>query len=161
MSARSQSGRSGPRSRGGLLKNVVTALRTALRPGTPGLAERGRAVPRLVRAVLTGQYATLSRGHLGLLLLAALYVVSPVDLVPEAFLGLLGIADDALVVTWLAASLVHDTEDFLVWERTRATGAQDERSEPRDASGRPQDSTRADPSASTPRHRTVRSHVVP
>lgn len=153
MPATSHPGRPGPRSRMGLLRNVVTALRTALRPGTPGVAERGAAIPRLVKAVARGDYVGVSRGHLGMLLLAAVYVVSPVDLVPEGLLGLFGLADDAIVVTWLAATLVHDTEGFLTWERTRTATGHDGTGH-RDAWGRPQDA---------PDHRpddTVRGHVV-
>ncbi|MDQ2756205.1 MAG: YkvA family protein [Actinomycetota bacterium] len=158
MPAHTQSGRPGARSRAGLLMSVASALRTALRPGTPGLAERGRAVPRLARAVLRGDYAEVTRGHLGMLVLAALYVVSPVDLVPEGVLGLLGLADDAIVVTWLAASLVHDTEGFLSWERSRAARAHDEqtgRPGPHDAWGQPQDAPHP-AGRSTVRGRVVR-----
>lgn len=164
MPASTHSGRSGSRSRVGLLRSVVGAVRTTLRPGTPGLGERGHAVPRLVRAVVRGEYAHVSRGHLTMMALAAFYIVSPVDLVPEGVLGLFGLADDALVATWLAAALVHDTEDFLTWERTRTGGTtppQDDRPGPRDASGRPQDSwssTSSGPAAGGP---TVRSHIVP
>ncbi|HYN28800.1 MAG TPA: YkvA family protein, partial [Dermatophilaceae bacterium] len=48
---------------------------------------------------------------------AAGYVVSPVDLLPEGVLGLFGLADDAMVMSWLAAQLVAETEDFLIWEK--------------------------------------------
>jgi len=154
MPAHTQPGRAGAKSRTGLLMSVLTALRTALRPGTPGLAERGRAVPRLARAVVRGDYVAVTRGHLGLLLLAGVYVVSPVDLVPEGILGLFGLADDAVVIAWLAATLVHDTEGFLAWERSRGAEARDDRPGPRDAKGRPQDApTSGDP-------RTVQGRVV-
>jgi len=51
---------------------------------------------------------------------ALAYVVSPVDLVPELFLPLLGLGDDALVIGWIAASVINETETFLGWERDRA-----------------------------------------
>ena len=44
-------------------------------------------------------------------------MLSPFDLVPEAFLSIFGFADDALVVSWIAAALVNETETFLAWER--------------------------------------------
>ncbi|HEU4421196.1 MAG TPA: YkvA family protein, partial [Pilimelia sp.] len=50
---------------------------------------------------------------------ATAYVVSPVDLVPEAFLFVFGLADDALLVTWLAGSVLAETERFLTWEASR------------------------------------------
>jgi len=55
------------------------------------------------------------------MIVAALgYVVSPIDVVPEAFLSVLGLADDAVVASWIAAALVNETESFLRWERTAA-----------------------------------------
>lgn len=96
---------------------VVKAVRTAMRPGGPTMGERAGAVPRLVRAVVGGQYVGVSKGRLLLLLAAAGYVISPVDLMPEGVLGVLGMADDAMVLGWLATQLVEETEAFLAWER--------------------------------------------
>lgn len=59
----------------------------------------------------------MSTAQLALLTAAAAYVASPVDLLPEALLGVVGLADDAAVLTWLASSLVHVTDDFLDWEK--------------------------------------------
>lgn len=124
----------------GLLAMVASGVRGALRPGGPGIAERLRAAPRMVASTMRGDYPGLGLARLAMLGLAAAYVVSPVDLMPEALLGVFGVADDAIVVTWIVAALVHDTEDFLLWERAKATfgGQQD----PQDAppSG-PQDAT--------------------
>jgi uncharacterized membrane protein YkvA (DUF1232 family) len=44
------------------------------------------------------------------------YLVSPVDLVPEAFLGLIGLGDDAVVALWLAGTFLAETDRFLGWE---------------------------------------------
>jgi uncharacterized membrane protein YkvA (DUF1232 family) len=106
---------------------LARALRGASRPGAAGLGESLRAVPRWVTATLTGRYHGTTRGQLGLLALAALYVVSPVDLLPE-MIPLIGLADDAVVVTWLAGRLVVEAGSFLEWERTsRAERQPDER----------------------------------
>jgi uncharacterized membrane protein YkvA (DUF1232 family) len=75
----------------------------------------------LVGAV-SGRYPELGRGRLALLVLAVAYLVSPIDLVPEAFLGLLGLGDDALVALWLGGAFLVETERFLTWERSRALG---------------------------------------
>ena len=96
---------------------VVRAVRMAVRPGGPSLGERAGAVPRLVRATAAGQYQGTSVGRLVLMLAAAGYVVSPVDLMPEGLLGVFGLADDAMVLSWLATRLVEETEQFLEWER--------------------------------------------
>ena len=104
---------------------LARALRGAGKDGSPGVGERLRAVPRLVTATLTGRYHGTTRGQIGLLALAVLYTLSPVDLVPEAIIPLLGLADDALVVSWIAGRLLAETETFLQWEhmggRARST----------------------------------------
>lgn len=102
----------------GALRSIATALRTALRPGSPGLGERFVSFPRLVSATLRGDYHGSTRGRLFMMAAAVLYIVSPIDLVPEAFLSVLGLADDAVVVSWLAAAFVNETESYLRWERT-------------------------------------------
>lgn len=38
---------------------------------------------------------------------------------PEAVLAFAGLAVDAIVVTWLAVTLVRVTDDFLDWEAYR------------------------------------------
>lgn len=113
------------RSRVVLLTTFYRAARIAMRPGGPGLAARLRAVPRMVSATLSGRYDGLGKGPLALMLAAVAYVVSPVDLVPEGALLMLGLADDAMVLGWLAAALVGGTEDFLAWERGEPAGAED------------------------------------
>ena len=101
---------------------LVRALRGATRPGEPGLGTQLRAVPRWVAATLSGSYQGTTRGRLTALAAAALYVLSPVDLVPEAVLPFIGLADDAMVVAWLAGQLLGETDGFLRWERERAAG---------------------------------------
>ncbi|MDF8264227.1 YkvA family protein [Luteipulveratus flavus] len=101
------------------LRQLSAAVRTASAPGAPSLATRMSAVPRLVRASLSGQYDGCTPAHLAALAAAAAYVVSPVDLLPEAVLSVVGLADDAVVLAWFAAALVRDTDDFLAWEKAR------------------------------------------
>lgn len=107
-------------SRWGVFRTLATALRSAVRPGGPGMGERLSALPRLMRATLRGEYHGTTTGKMFLVAAAAAYVLSPVDLVPEAFLTLFGLADDAMVVTWIAATLVNETDAFLAWERGAA-----------------------------------------
>lgn len=105
--------------RWGALMGVATAIRSASRPGAPGLGTRLAALPRMARAVLTGRYTGVDGAKLLMMLAAVGYVVSPIDLMPEAMLFLAGIGDDALVVGWLAVTITNATDDFLDWERTR------------------------------------------
>lgn len=85
-------------------------------PGKPSVWARARAVPRMLRTRLRGEYPQLTKARLLMILLAAAYIVSPIDLVPELFIPILGLADDAAVAVWLTSSLLGETERFLRWE---------------------------------------------
>jgi uncharacterized membrane protein YkvA (DUF1232 family) len=97
------------------------AVSQGRRPGAPGAAERLRAFPRMLTGALSGRYPQLGRGRLALFVLALAYLVSPVDLVPEVFLALLGLGDDAVVALWLGGAFLVETDRFLDWERHRPT----------------------------------------
>ena len=93
-------------------------VRDGARDGDAGVVERLRALPRMCTAVARGDYRGTSRLRLLLAGAAAGYVLSPVDPLPEALLGLLGTLDDAAVAAWVAGTLLGALEDFLRWERT-------------------------------------------
>ena len=105
--------------RWGALRSLAMAFRNATRPGTPGVGARLSALPRLAWATFRGEYAGTSRGRLLAIVVGLFYVISPVDLAPELFLPLIGLADDAVVISWIAVALINDTESFLSWERER------------------------------------------
>ncbi len=109
------------RSRALLFRSLATSLRLATRPGAPSLAVRFGALPRLLRATLDGRYGGTSLLRLAGMAAAVVYIVSPVDLLPESVLLLAGLTDDAVAATWLVSSVIQETERFLQWERT--TGA--------------------------------------
>lgn len=52
---------------------------------------------------------------------ATAYIVSPIDLLPEIPLAIFGLADDAVMVTWLAGSVLAETDRFLEWEARRSS----------------------------------------
>jgi uncharacterized membrane protein YkvA (DUF1232 family) len=95
---------------------LARAVRASGRPGTVGIGAQLAAVPRMVRLGLSGRYPGLAKSRLLLVLLGVLYIVSPVDLMPEVLLGLFGLGDDALVVAWVAGTLLGETDAFLRWE---------------------------------------------
>lgn len=101
----------------GAWRTLGRAVLRGRRPGAPRLGQRVRALPRLVGAAVTGRYPGLGRGRLLGLALAVAYVVSPVDVVPELLLSLLGLGDDALVGLFLAGSFLDETDRFVRWER--------------------------------------------
>jgi uncharacterized membrane protein YkvA (DUF1232 family) len=98
-------------------RNALIAFLRVFKPGTPGLGRRIGAIPRLVAASVTRKYDGFWR--LVGMLLAGIYIVSPIDLIPELFFGPFGLIDDAAVAAWLAGAILAETERFLEWEGTR------------------------------------------
>lgn len=96
--------------------SVASVVRASVRPGAPSLPERVQAVPRLVRSTVQGTYAGTTLKRLGLVAGAVAYVASPVDLLPEAVLPVLGAADDAVVISWAIKAFFEETDRFLSWE---------------------------------------------
>ncbi|WP_082220849.1 YkvA family protein [Luteipulveratus halotolerans] len=111
----------------GAMRQLNAAVRAASAPGAPSVPTRLAAVPRMVRAAVSGEYDGCTPLHLAALVGAAAYIVSPVDLLPEAVLSVVGLADDAVVLAWFASALVRDTDDFLAWEKSRERTVRSER----------------------------------
>ncbi|MFC4111186.1 YkvA family protein [Nonomuraea zeae] len=82
---------------------------------------RVRAIPRMVGAVMRGQYAGMGKSNLALLGLGVVYILSPIDVVPD-FLVLIGVADDFGVFLWLAASLLGESGRYVQHERSIIQG---------------------------------------
>jgi uncharacterized membrane protein YkvA (DUF1232 family) len=78
-------------------------------------AEAG-ALVRMAREALAGRYRTLPKRALVACLAAVVYLVNPLDLVPDA-LPALGWIDDGAVIAWVLSQIRRDVEAFLVWER--------------------------------------------
>src|SRR5690349_13923801 len=95
-----------------------TALLRVFKPGTPGVGRRLAAIPRMIGATLRGEYDGKSR--LAMMALASVYIISPIDLVPEAIFLVFGLIDDAAVAAFLAGAVLDETERFLEWEKQRA-----------------------------------------
>ncbi len=102
---------------------LFEAVRGARAEGAPGVGERLAALPRMLVLGMRGSYPYLRRSRLVLSVLALLYLISPIDLMPEALLWVFGLGDDALVAAWLAGAVLSETGTFLAWERARDAGA--------------------------------------
>src|SRR3954447_10086167 len=88
------------------------ALRVSRRPGAPGIGAQLAAAPRMVRWGLSGKYPHLDGRRVALAALGLLYIVWPLDLIPDV-IPLLGIGDDAFVAAWIAGALLGETDRFL------------------------------------------------
>jgi uncharacterized membrane protein YkvA (DUF1232 family) len=95
--------------------------RDVTRPGSPGLMARVRAIPRMLGGVMRGEYPHMSKTKLGMLGLGVLYIISPIDLIPDFLLGI-GVVDDFGVFLWLMASLLGESGQYVDWERKRLAG---------------------------------------
>lgn len=63
-----------------------------------------------LNAVIKGEYTEYSKGSLSLTVAAILYVVSPLDIIPD-FLPL-GFLDDVSIVTWAMSQLGAELEKY-------------------------------------------------
>jgi uncharacterized membrane protein YkvA (DUF1232 family) len=99
------------------------AVRSGTRPGTPGLAERVRLLPAMVKDAAAGRYPALSKGRLALLAVGVAYILSPVDLMPESLMMLFGMTDDVLVASWVVAGLLDASGEYALWKRAVPTTA--------------------------------------
>lgn len=98
------------------LKALASALSASRTPGAPSVGTRLSAVPRMISQGLSGRYPHLDTSRLAMIVLGVLYVLSPVDLVPELLIPLLGLGDDAFVAAWVAGAVISEADAFLAWE---------------------------------------------
>lgn len=92
-----------------LVRGVAHAHRSA---PAGGPIRRLAAMPRMVRASALGRNPVLPRYQVLLWLVAVVYVVWPLDFIPD-FLPLLGIGDDIGVGAWLVTSLYAEAGNYL------------------------------------------------
>lgn len=70
---------------------------------------------RMVKMWKRGTYPTRSIDII-LPLLGILYVISPIDLVPEVAIPVLGVLDDLAVLSLTIPKLIKEVDKFLLWE---------------------------------------------
>jgi uncharacterized membrane protein YkvA (DUF1232 family) len=101
-----------------LLQKVLAKLsKVANNPKVQRFIEPIQIFVRMIRAHFRGEHKIAS-STLGLIVLALVYFLSPLDFIPD-FLGVLGFADDLSVVLAVYAKVKGEVEQFLAWERTQ------------------------------------------
>lgn len=90
---------------------VLRAIRA--HGGRISLMDRLRATPSMLLDVFVGRWRGMSRGRALASILALVYVVSPLDLIPELFLGPFGLGDDLALAAFGVASLFNASEKWL------------------------------------------------
>lgn len=81
--------------------------------GRHPLGARISAVLPMLRDAFTGRWPEASKGRLSAALLGVLYVVSPLDLMPEIILGPFGLFDDVAIAALCVAVLMSSAEQWL------------------------------------------------
>lgn len=71
---------------------------------------------RLVRAYISGDYRQIATKTIVIGIATLLYVVSPIDLIPD-FIPLIGFADDISLMAWFISAFQGELTKFQEWER--------------------------------------------
>jgi uncharacterized membrane protein YkvA (DUF1232 family) len=72
---------------------------------------------RLIRAYYRGDYRAVPESTLVVVIAAIIYVVSPLDIIPDA-IPAIGFLDDATIVALALKRTRQDLDDFMIWETT-------------------------------------------
>jgi len=76
-----------------------------------------QAMLRLIRAYSRGEYRDIADSTLVVIIAAIVYVVNPLDVIPDA-LPALGYLDDATVIALAVRRARQTLDDFMSWETT-------------------------------------------
>jgi len=90
---------------------VYSAVKEAR--GGHAWGKRISALPKMLAAVFSGRWAGPSRTGVVLPLLGYLYVLSPIDLIPEILLGPFGLGDDIAVAIASTLLLIRTTDTWI------------------------------------------------
>lgn len=74
-----------------------------------------QAMLRLIRAYYHGEYRNVKLANLVLIIGAIIYVLDPLDLIPDWIPGL-GFLDDATILAFAVQKTRETLEDFKAWE---------------------------------------------
>ena len=120
----------------GLVSVVLGVLRNRRKRAQKGPSplgnpiQRAKALPRLWKTWRSGKYPELPRSQVMLWATALVYLVSPIDLVPE-LLPVIGVTDDAGVAVWLLTSVSAAAGLYLSHERDALPGTRNAPPPPR------------------------------
>ena len=95
----------------GNAQKVADAVRGST--GRHSLAQRLGAIVPMLRDALSGRWAGAPRLRLIASLAGLVYVVSPIDVLPEILLGPFGLGDDVAIIALCVASLMSASEAWL------------------------------------------------
>jgi uncharacterized membrane protein YkvA (DUF1232 family) len=94
--------------------------RVSAGPFTPVLDDL-KTLLRLLRAYAEGEYRKVSGKNIALAVAGLLYLVSPLDMIPDFLPG--GFTDDAAVIGFIVRKLRTELAAFEAWERGQGSQA--------------------------------------
>jgi uncharacterized membrane protein YkvA (DUF1232 family) len=83
------------------------------------LKEKLFLMGRLLKAFATGRYRMISVRSILLVIAAVIYFMNPLDLIPDAIIGL-GFTDDFAILTGVYKLIGNELEKFSAWEDSTA-----------------------------------------
>src|SRR6476469_4256795 len=86
------------------------------------LFEVAATLVRLVRNYVSGDYRDVATGTIVSGFAVLLYVLSPIDLVPD-FIPVLGFLDDLSLISWFLGKFQDEIAKYRTWEDTRHVAA--------------------------------------
>jgi len=101
--------------RAGRAARVAGAAAGAARAADPHFSwgQRVRAVPGMLLATLTGRTGGAPRAAVAAAIAGIVYVLSPLDLLPELALGPIGLLDDAGIAAFSVGYLIRCADRYL------------------------------------------------
>lgn len=72
----------------------------------------------IIKLYIKGEYTSFSKANLVLIIIGFLYLVNPVDIIPDFLVGV-GFLDDAAVFAYILKIIQHEIDEFKVWKAER------------------------------------------
>jgi uncharacterized membrane protein YkvA (DUF1232 family) len=98
-----------------LLKNVLEKVN---KEGTSSIlntiSKKILLLVNLIKSYASGEYRDIETKNLVLILAALIYLVSPIDFIPD-FIPILGFADDIALLTFVYNAMTDEIDKFEVW----------------------------------------------
>lgn len=93
--------------------------RTSRRFGLKSIRDDIADLSALVKDYRSGRYRRIGKGSIVMIVAGLLYMVTPVDLIPDFILGL-GFLDDAVVLGYVIKQLYGAIDAYRVWKQENA-----------------------------------------
>ncbi len=83
-----------------------------------------KVLTELIKDYYSGRYKNLTKGSIILVLISLIYLVNPMDIVPDFMLG--GFIDDAAVIAYILKKLTTEVNAYKLWKVERPTDKMDD-----------------------------------